>query len=104
MAVFNGPVIKEELLNELLGSVSSPEQLLGKDGLLKQLTARLVERALQAEMTHHLGYEQGQQRPGVNGRNGYTSKTITTDHGDVSIDIPRDREGTFDPQIVKKRE
>lgn len=104
MAVFNGPAIKEELLNELLASVSSPEQLLGKEGLLKQLTARLVEKALQAEMTHHLGYEQGQQKPGANGRNGYTSKILTTDHGDVTVDVPRDREGTFEPRIIKKRE
>jgi putative transposase len=104
MAVFNGPTIKEELLNELLASVSSPDQLLGKDGLLKQLTARLVEKALQAEMTHHLGYEQGQPKSGSNGRNGYSSKIVTTDHGDVAIDVPRDRQGTFEPQIVKKRE
>lgn len=106
MAVFNGPAIKEEILNELLASVSSPDQLLGKDGLLKQLTARLVEKALQAEMTDHLGRDQGQARaPGAtNGRNGYTSKILTTDHGDVTIDVPRDREGTFEPKIVKKRE
>ncbi len=106
MAMFNGPAIKEELLNELLGSVSSPDQLLGKDGLLKQLTARLVEKALQAEMTEHLGHEAGQPKPpgSSNGRNGYTSKTLTTDHGDVAIEVPRDREGTFEPKIVKKRE
>jgi putative transposase len=104
MAVFNGPAIKEELLDELLSKVSSPEQLLGKDGLLKQLTARLVEKALQAEMTEHLGYEAGQGKPSANGRNGFTSKILTTDHGDVTIDVPRDREGTFEPKIVKKRE
>lgn len=106
MAVFNGPAIKEELLNELLASVSSPEQLLGKDGLLKQLTARLVEKALKAEMTEHLGHEPGEGKPpgATNGRNGYSSKILTTDHGDVTIDVPRDREGTFDPKIVKKRE
>jgi putative transposase len=104
MAVFNGPAIKEEVLNELLASVSSPEQLLGKDGLLKQLTARLVEKALQAEMTQHLGYDAGQGKPSANGRNGYSSKILTTDHGDVTIDVPRDREGSFEPKVVKKRE
>lgn len=104
MSAFNGPAIKEELLEELLASVSSSEQLLGKDGLLKQLTARLVEKALQAEMTDHLGYDAGKSKPGSNGRNGYTTKTLTTDHGDVAIDVPRDREGTFAPKIVKKRE
>jgi putative transposase len=106
MAVFNGLAIKDELLNELLASVSSPDQLLGKGGLLKQLTARLVEKALQAEMTDHLGREPGQTKPpgATNGRNGYTSKIVSTDHGDVTIDVPRDRDGTFEPKIVMKRE
>src|SRR5579884_1310965 len=106
MAVFNGPAIKDELLNELLGSVSSPDQLLGKDGLLKQLTARLVEKALQAEMTEHLGHEPGQAKPAgsANIRNGYSSKIVSTDHGEVTIDVPRDREGTFEPKIIKKRQ
>lgn len=105
MAVFNGPAIKEELLNELLASVSSPDQLLGKDGLLKQLTARLVEKALQGEMTAHLGFEPGTKPQGAaNGRNGYSSKTLLTDHGEVTIDVPRDRKGTFDPKLVRKRE
>lgn len=103
MAVFNGAAIKEDVLNELLASVTSPEQLLGKDGLLKQLTARLVEKALQAEMTHHLGYDPGGEKTGANGRNGYTSKTVSTDHGDVTIDVPRDREGTFEPKVIPKR-
>lgn len=105
MSVFNGPAIKEEILEQLMASVSSPEQLLGKNGLLKQLTSRLVERALQAEMTEHLGFESG-ERPAAatNGRNGYTSKTLVTDHGEVVVDVPRDREGTFEPKLVRKRE
>jgi putative transposase len=105
MSVFNGPAIKEEILNELMASVSSPEQLLGKNGLLKQLTARLVERALQAEMTEHLGFAPG-ERPAdaPNLRNGYTSKTLVTDHGEVVVDVPRDRDGTFEPKLVRKRE
>lgn len=106
MAMLNGPAIKNEIIEELLKSVSSPDDLLGQDGLLKQLTARLVERALQAEMSHHLGFEPGQEKPAgtTNGRNGYTSKTILTDQGEVTIDVPRDRQGTFEPQLVKKRE
>jgi putative transposase len=105
MAVFNGPAIKEEILTELLASVSSPEQLLGKDGLLKQLTSRLVERVLQAEMTEHLGFETGERPAGAsNGRNGYTPKTLVTDHGELVIDVPRDRDGTFEPKLVRKRE
>jgi len=66
----------------------------------------LVEKALQGEATHHLGFEAGQQRPAgaANGRNGYTSKTLLTDQGEVTIDVPRDRQGTFEPQLVRKRE
>lgn len=106
MAMLNGPAIKNEIIEELLKSVSKPEDLLGQEGLLKQLTARLVERALQAEMSHHLGFEPGQEKPAgtTNGRNGYTSKTLLTDQGEVTIDVPRDRQGTFEPQLVKKRE
>jgi transposase-like protein len=101
MAVFNGPAIRDEILNELLSSVSSPEQLLGKEGLLKQLTARLVEKALQGEMTAHLGFEPGTKPPGAeNGRNGYTHKTLATDHGEITIDVPRDRNGTFEESCV----
>lgn len=106
MAMLNGPAIKNEIIEELLKSVSKPDDLLGQDGLLKQLTARLVERALQAEMTHHLGFEPGQEKPAgsTNARNGYTSKRLLTDQGEVTIDVPRDRRGTFEPQLVKKRE
>jgi putative transposase len=106
MAMLNGPAIKNEIIEELLKSVSKPEDLLGSEGLLKQLTARLVEKVLQAEMTHHLGFEANQGKPAgaTNGRNGYTSKTLLTDHGEVTIDVPRDRQGTFEPQLVHKRE
>jgi len=106
MAIFNGPAIKTEIIEELMKSVTKPEDLLGKDGILRQLTARLVEKALQGEMSHHLGYESGERRPGeaANGRNGYTSKTILTDQGEVMIDVPRDRQGSFEPQLVRKRE
>jgi putative transposase len=106
MAQFNGPAVKNEIIEELLKSVSKPDDLLGEGGLLKQLTARLVEKALQTEMSHHLGFESGQEKPAgaSNGRNGYSSKTLLTDHGEVTIDVPRDRQGTFEPQLVRKRE
>lgn len=106
MAHLNGPAIKNEILDELMKSVKNPEDLLGEGGLLRQLTARLVEKALQAELTSHLGYEAGQARPegANNGRNGYTSKTLLTDQGEVTVDVPRDREGSFEPQLVRKRE
>ncbi|MBK9000875.1 MAG: IS256 family transposase [Myxococcales bacterium] len=106
MAHLNGPAIKNEILDELMKSVKNPEDLLGEGGLLRQLTARLVEKALQAELTSHLGYDAGQARPegASNGRNGYTSKTLLTDQGEVTVDVPRDREGSFEPQLVRKRE
>lgn len=106
MASLNGPAIKSEIIEELLKSVSKPEDLLGSEGLLKQLTARLMERALQAEMSHHLGFEANQAKPAgtTNSRNGYTSKTLLMDQGEVTIDVPRDRQGTFEPQLIRKRE
>ncbi len=106
MAHLNGPAIKNEILDELMKSVKNPDDLLGEGGLLRQLTARLVEKALQAELTSHLGYDAGQARPegASNGRNGYTSKTLFTDQGEVTVDVPRDREGSFEPQLVRTRE
>src|SRR4051812_30572714 len=96
----------EELLDQLLAGYTKPEDLTGKDGILKQLTARLVERALQAEMTEHLGYEKhdpkGRGTP--NSRNGTSAKTLKTELGEVDIEVPRDREGSFEPQLVRKRQ
>ena len=72
--------------------------------MLAQLTKRLVERALQAELTEHLGYEPHQEPPGGTGntRNGSTEKTLATEHGPVEIRTPRDRKGSFEPQLVRK--
>jgi putative transposase len=96
----------DELIDQLLASYSKPEDLTGKDGILKQLTARLVERALQGEMTEHLGYERhdpkGRGTP--NSRNGTSTKTLNTDHGPVEIAVPRDRDASYEPQLVKKRQ
>jgi len=74
--------------------------------LLSQLTKRLVERALEVELTDHLGYEPHQEPPGGvgNTRNGSTAKTLISEHGEVRIETPRDRKGTFEPQIVRKRQ
>src|SRR2546421_5488055 len=81
--------------------------LTGPDGLLKQLTKTVLETALNEEMTEHLGYEK-HDPAGVgagNVRNGNRSKTVLTENtGQVQIDVPRDRAGTFDPQIVRKRQ
>jgi putative transposase len=100
------PPISDELLDQLLAGVSSPEDLTGKDGLLKQLTARLVGRVLKSEMDEHLGYEKGDARGRGTGnsRNGTSTKTLKTELGAVDIEVPRDRAGTFEPQLVQKRQ
>jgi putative transposase len=98
--------IRDELLKELLAEYKKPEDLLGPGGLLKQLTAALVEKALQAEMTEHLGYEKHavSGRGSGNSRNGKTDKTLKSEAGEMAVEIPRDRNGTFVPQLVKKHE
>ena len=95
----------DELLAELLKG-KSPEEILGEGGVLKQLTKRLVENALEGEMTEHLGYEPhaAEGKHTGNSRNGRSEKTIHTDTGSVEIDVPRDRAGTFDPKLVRKRQ
>ena len=96
--------IRKELLDELLAGYSGPEDMTGPDGLLKRLTGALVERALAAELTDHLGHEAGETVANGNARNGTTPKTLTTDQGEVRIETPRDRDGTFEPQLVKKHQ
>jgi len=98
--------IRKELLDELLAEYANPEDLTGPEGLLKRLTGALVERALQAEMTDHLGYEPGaaEGQGSGNSRNGAGKKTLRTDQGDVTVEVPRDRNGTFEPKLVKKHQ
>jgi putative transposase len=98
--------IRQELLDELLADYENPEDLTGPDGLLKQLFGRLVETAAGAELTGHLGYEKGDRvgRGSGNSFNGTTPKTLKTEHGDVRVDMPRDRNSTFEPRIVAKGE
>jgi putative transposase len=100
------PDLPDELIDELLAGARTPEEITGPDGLLQRLTKRLVERAMAAELTEHLGYEHGQAPPGGTGnaRNGTTPKTIHTGHGSVRIEQPRDRGGSFAPQIVAKHQ
>jgi len=98
--------IRKEILDELLKDYKSPEDLLGPGGLLKQLTGALVERAMDAEMTDHLGYEKHEiaGRGSGNSRNGASSKTLRTDRGPMAVSIPRDRDGSFEPKIVGKHQ
>jgi putative transposase len=81
-----------------------PEELTGPGGLLSKLAGRVLEAALQAELTEHLGHPPGATPGASNVRNGSTSKTVSTDLGPVEVRTPRDREGSFEPQIVAKRQ
>ena len=96
--------IRDEIIEELLQGYSSPTDLLGEEGLFKELKKRLLERALGVELTEHLGYEKGDPagRGIGNSRNGYSSKTVIGDDGAIEIAVPRDRQGSFEPQLVGK--
>jgi len=98
--------ISDEVLDALLAGATTAQEIAGPDGLLGQLTRRLLNRALETELSAHLGYEAGQAPPGGagNARNGRPGKTVLTDQGPLAIRSPRDRNGTFEPQIVKKRQ
>ena len=98
--------IPAELLDELLKDYEKPEDLLGKDGIFDQLKKAVMERALGAELTEHLGYEEGDPsgKGSGNSRNGYGKKRVTTDSSQVEIEVPRDREGSFEPRLVRKRQ
>lgn len=97
--------IKNELLDELLKGYKNPDDLVGKNGILDQLTKRLLDRVMQGEMTHHLGYEKNDRAEKTkNRRNGRTSKKVTTQTGEVTLEVPRDRESTFEPTMVKKHQ
>jgi putative transposase len=96
--------IRQELLDELLADYESREDLVGPDGLLKELFRRLIETAAGAELTDHLGYDKGDPvgRGSGNSFNGSTPKTLKTELGDVRVDIARDRNSSFEPRIVEK--
>jgi putative transposase len=96
--------IDKKLIDQLLTDYKKPEDIIGENGLLKELTKAILERALQAEMTDHLGYEKhdpaGHHRG--NTRNGKSQKTLKGDFGELELETPRDRQATFDPKIVAK--
>ena len=94
------------LLDELLKDYTDPKDILGEHGLLRQLTKRVVERALEAELTAHLGYAPYARngRESENCRNGKGKKTVRTETGQLDLEVPRDRDGSFEPQLVKKRQ
>ena len=98
--------VTNELIDSLLADYKKPEDLIGENGLLKLLTKKLVERALQAEMAEHLGHAKNDTvaNPTGNTRNGKSKKTLKGDFGELPIEIPRDRHGSFEPQIITKHQ
>ena len=98
--------VPQELLAQLLADYKKPEDLIGENGLLKQLTKLLVEKALDAELTEHLGHERNGAVANSSGntRNGKSSKTLKGNFGELPIEVPRDRHGSFEPQLVAKHQ
>jgi len=95
--------ISKDVLDELLSGVENADDLLGDQGLMKELKVRLMERMLGAELTEHLGYESGEDPADqCNRRNGTSRKTLKGNDGALPIDVPRDRDGSFEPELVKK--
>ncbi|GHO54174.1 hypothetical protein KSB_26490 [Ktedonobacter robiniae] len=98
--------IRKEILDELLKEYTSPQDILGEGGLIKELTKAVTERCLEAELETHLGY--GKYEPKAEGttnsRNGKSRKTLKGEQGHLELEIPRDREGSFEPQLVKKHQ
>jgi putative transposase len=95
-----------KLIDQLLEGHTTPEAITGENGLLKQLTKALLERALHAEMTHHLGHEPNARvtNTSKNARNGTSKKTMQGEFGKLQLEIPRDRIGSFEPILIPKHE
>src|SRR5437660_1630497 len=96
--------IRRELIDELLKDDETPQDILGEGGLLKELTKAVIERCLETELDAHLGYPKHARQGHASGntRNGHSQKTLKGEQGHVDIAVPRDRQGTFEPQLVKK--
>jgi putative transposase len=101
---------EKDIIDQLLDNIDfrglTQDEVVGQDGLIKQLTGRILQRALEAEMTEHLGYEKNSNvgDNSGNSRNGHTEKTVLLENQSAKIDVPRDRAGTFEPVIVPKHE
>jgi putative transposase len=98
--------VREDLIDELLGNTKTAEDLFGKEGLLKKLTKRLMERLLEAEMTNPLGYikHASEGNNSGNSRNGKSKKTVKTGNEEIEIAVPRDRKSEFEPVLIGKRQ
>ena len=99
-------VVQPDLIDLLLADYKKPEDLIGENGILKQLTKAIVERALQAELAAHLGHDKHEAVSNERGntRNGSSSKTLKGDFGALPIEIPRDRDGSFEPLLIAKHQ
>ena len=100
------PQIKDELLDELLKDYSNPEDLIGPEGILTELKQRLISRVLDSELSTHLGYEKYEQKATKekNARNGHSQKVLRSDDGELTIKVPRDRNGDFSPKLIPKHQ
>src|SRR5215472_14644841 len=98
--------INKDFIDELLKDYKNPEDVVGENGLLKQLTKAILERAMNAELTNHLGYEKHDPAGNNSGnsRNGTTAKTVKGEFGEMVVETPRDRNSSFEPQILKKHQ
>lgn len=98
--------IRVEVLDELLKGIKTQEDLAGPNGLIKEITKAIVERMLEGELTHHLGYEKSDPAGygSGNSRNGKTRKTLKSEQGELEVAVPRDRQGTFEPQLIRKHQ
>src|SRR5215475_11063955 len=101
---------EKDIIDQMLDTINfrglTQDAVVGQDGLIKQLTGRILQRALEAEMTEHLGYEKHSSAGDNSGnsRNGHTEKTVLLENQSAAVDVPRDRNGTFEPVIVPKHE
>jgi putative transposase len=98
--------LDDELIDKLLADCKRPEQIIGENGLLKRLTKAILERAMNAELTEHPGYEKHDPAGYNTGNsgNGKSRKTIKGDFGQIELETPRDREGSFEPKIIGKHQ
>ena len=98
--------IRSELIDELLKDYQKPEDIIGENGLLKRFVKAVLERAMNAELTHHLGYEKHDPAGynSGNSRNGTSGKKVKGEFGELKIEVPRDRASTFEPQILPKHQ
>ena len=101
---FKNDILSDSVLDKLLERYQNPEDLTGPNGIIKQLTKRLIEKVMQQELTQHLGYSKHSKEGenSGNSRNGYSAKSIKTDRGEIELQTPRDRQGDFEPKIIPK--